>query len=126
MSPTTGRGVKRRRGRRGVDSDSDDAPAVDLTPREYALLRALMARPGRTFTRDELLAHLYPDGDTVVITVSNPLPEVPTPGGQRHALRNIGDRLRLSFGAAGSLVTSSDDERYYAVLTLPYAETADR
>ncbi len=40
---------------------------VDLTPREYALLEALMARPGRTFTRDELLAHLYPDGDTVVI-----------------------------------------------------------
>ncbi len=41
--------------------------SVALTPREYALLRALMAAPGRTFTRDELLAHLYPDGDTVVI-----------------------------------------------------------
>jgi DNA-binding response OmpR family regulator len=41
--------------------------SVDLTPREYALLRALMARPGRTFTRDELLTHLYPDGDAVVI-----------------------------------------------------------
>ncbi len=41
--------------------------AVDLTPHEYALLQALMARPGRTFTRDELLAHLYPEGDTVVI-----------------------------------------------------------
>lgn len=41
--------------------------AVDLTPHEYALLRALMASPGRTFTRDELLDHLYPDGDTVVI-----------------------------------------------------------
>ncbi|MDJ0723204.1 MAG: response regulator transcription factor [Desulfobacterales bacterium] len=41
--------------------------SVDLTPREYALLRALMAKPGRTFTRDELLTHLYPDGDAVVI-----------------------------------------------------------
>ncbi len=41
--------------------------SIALTPREYALLRALMARPGRTFTRDELLAHLYPDGDIVVV-----------------------------------------------------------
>jgi DNA-binding response OmpR family regulator len=42
--------------------------AVDLTPHEYALLKALMASPGRTFTRDELLQRLYPEGDTVVIT----------------------------------------------------------
>ncbi len=41
--------------------------AVDLTPHEYALLKALMASPGRIFTREELLHHLYPDGDTVVI-----------------------------------------------------------
>ncbi len=41
--------------------------AVDLTPHEYALLKALMARPGRIFTREELLHHLYPEGDTVVI-----------------------------------------------------------
>ena len=40
---------------------------VDLTPHEYALLAALMAAPGRTFTRDELLAHLYPRGEAVVI-----------------------------------------------------------
>lgn len=42
--------------------------AVDLTPHEYALLKALMATPGRIFTRDELLRHLYPHGDTIVIT----------------------------------------------------------
>ena len=42
--------------------------AVDLTPHEYALLKALMASPGRIFTREELLRHLYPDGETVVIT----------------------------------------------------------
>ncbi len=41
--------------------------AVDLTPHEYALLKALMATPGRIFTREELLHHLYPEGDTVVI-----------------------------------------------------------
>ncbi len=39
----------------------------ELTPHEYALLHALMSRPGRTYTRDELLACLYPAGDTVVI-----------------------------------------------------------
>lgn len=41
--------------------------AVELTPHEYALLEALATRPGRTFTRDELLARLYPAGDTVVV-----------------------------------------------------------
>jgi len=40
---------------------------VELTPHEYALLTALASRPGRTYTREELLARLYPDGDTVVI-----------------------------------------------------------
>ncbi len=40
---------------------------VELTPHEYALLETLAARPGRTFTRNELLARLYPDGGTVVI-----------------------------------------------------------
>ena len=40
---------------------------TDLTPREYALLEALIRSPGRTYTRDELLMRLYPDGDTVVV-----------------------------------------------------------
>jgi len=40
---------------------------VDLTPHEYALLAALMKAPGRTFTRDELLNHLYPKGEAMVI-----------------------------------------------------------
>jgi DNA-binding response OmpR family regulator len=40
---------------------------VELTPHEYALLEALMSAPGRTFSRDELLDRLYPDGDAVVI-----------------------------------------------------------
>lgn len=41
--------------------------SVELTPREYALLEALMSYPGRTFTRDELLDRLYPQGEAVVI-----------------------------------------------------------
>jgi DNA-binding response OmpR family regulator len=40
---------------------------VFLTPHEYNLLKAFMKRPGRTFTRDELLNRLYPQGDTTVI-----------------------------------------------------------
>jgi DNA-binding response OmpR family regulator len=40
---------------------------VDLTPHEYALLKALMSAPGRTYTRDELLDRLYPQGEAVVI-----------------------------------------------------------
>jgi DNA-binding response OmpR family regulator len=39
---------------------------VALTPTEYTLLQALMAAPGRVFSRQELLDHLYPGGDTVV------------------------------------------------------------
>lgn len=40
---------------------------VALTPHEYALLEALMSSPGRTYTRDELLARLYRRGEAVVI-----------------------------------------------------------
>jgi DNA-binding response OmpR family regulator len=40
---------------------------VSLTPHEYALLKALMSHPGRVFTRDELLNHIYPHGEAVVI-----------------------------------------------------------
>lgn len=39
---------------------------VSLTPSEYSLLLALMSRPGRVFSRQELLDRLYPDGDAVV------------------------------------------------------------
>lgn len=39
---------------------------VALTPTEYKLLQALMVAPGRVFTREELLQHLYPAGEAVV------------------------------------------------------------
>jgi DNA-binding response OmpR family regulator len=44
-----------------------DGRGVPLTAHEYNLLRALMTTPGKVFTRDELLTHLYPKGETVVI-----------------------------------------------------------
>jgi DNA-binding response OmpR family regulator len=39
---------------------------VALTLFEHSLLEALMAAPGRVFTREELLNRLYPSGETVV------------------------------------------------------------
>lgn len=40
---------------------------VALTPHEYAILKALMAAPGRIFTREELIGHIYPRAEAVVI-----------------------------------------------------------
>lgn len=40
---------------------------ITLTPHEYKLLQALMAAPGKVFTRDELVDHIYPQGEAVVI-----------------------------------------------------------
>jgi len=40
---------------------------VVLTSHEYKLLEALMATPGKVFTRDELVAYLYPRDEAVVI-----------------------------------------------------------
>ncbi len=40
---------------------------VLLTSHEFNLLEALMNSPGRVFTREELLAHLYPRHEAVVI-----------------------------------------------------------
>lgn len=39
---------------------------VDLTAAEYKILQALMATPGKVFTREELLGHIYRHGETVV------------------------------------------------------------
>lgn len=39
--------------------------AVLLTPSEYKLLHVLMSAAGRIFLREELLNHLYPNGETV-------------------------------------------------------------
>lgn len=41
--------------------------AIALTPHEFKLLQTLMASPGKLFTRDELLNHLYPRQEATVI-----------------------------------------------------------
>ena len=43
-----------------------DGRAVDLTAAEYKLLQALMAAPGRIFSREELLGQLYEQGEAVI------------------------------------------------------------
>jgi DNA-binding response OmpR family regulator len=43
----------------------NDRP-VSLTRFEYKLLSTLMASPGRVFSREELLACLYPSGEAVI------------------------------------------------------------
>ncbi|MDX2484547.1 MAG: response regulator [Pseudodonghicola sp.] len=42
-----------------------DGAQLDLTRREFALLQSLVARPGRVFSRDQLLSLAFPD-DTEV------------------------------------------------------------
>jgi DNA-binding response OmpR family regulator len=40
---------------------------ISLTPHEFNLLESLMSKPGKVFTRDELLSRLYPtEGVTVI------------------------------------------------------------
>jgi two-component system sensor histidine kinase AlgZ len=70
------------------------------------------------------------EGEQVVITVSNPLPaaanHVPRKEpGHGMALQNIRARLELAFGGRAGLITNRDEDRFFAVLTLPYVENSD-
>ena len=67
------------------------------------------------------------EGDQVVITIGNPLaPEGTDTSGHGMAIGNIRERLSLAFGSRASLLTSQDDEQFYAVLSLPYVEHSDQ
>ena len=43
-----------------------DEQPIDLTAVEYKLLQALMSAPGKAFSRDDLLSHIYKRGETVI------------------------------------------------------------
>ncbi len=43
-----------------------DGKTVELTAVEYKLLQALMSAPGKAFSRDDLLSHIYARGESVV------------------------------------------------------------
>jgi two-component system sensor histidine kinase AlgZ len=66
------------------------------------------------------------EGDQIVITIGNPLsPEGSDTSGHGMAIGNIRERLTLAFGSRASLLTSQDEEQFYAVLSLPYVEHSD-
>lgn len=89
---------------------------------ENAVAHGVQPRPeGGTVT-----VHGRREGERLVITIRNPLsPDGSTPG-HGMALNNIRSRLALTYGSAASLLTHEDDEHFYAVLTLPDAQAADR
>ncbi|MGD8385010.1 MAG: sensor histidine kinase [Lysobacterales bacterium] len=95
---------------------------------ENAVSHGLQPRPDG----GEIRVYGRSEKDNVVITISNPLAPRKTgsqkTGSQGHgmALVNIRERLRLAFGAQASLITHQDDERFFAVLSLPYVEYSDR
>lgn len=66
------------------------------------------------------------EGESLVITVTNPLAPAGSKPGQGMALGNIRSRLVLAYSSLASLLTHEDGARFYAVLTLPHAQTADR
>jgi two-component system sensor histidine kinase AlgZ len=63
-------------------------------------------------------------GDDLIISVKNPLP--PGAGkahqGNRVAVQNIRDRLKLAFGERGSMDVDQDDQQYRVTLRFPHQE----
>jgi len=81
---------------------------VGLTPSEYRLLTALISKPGRTYSRDELLQELYPNGARVVLKaidvhMANLRQKLePEPSRPRHlvTVRGFGYRFQSEQGSA--------------------------
>ena len=75
-----------------------DGRPVSLTPSEFCLLHTLMRSPGRVFTRGELIAGLYPRGESVVERVVDvhigklrqKIERNPTEPGFVHTVRGVG------------------------------------
>lgn len=65
------------------------------------------------------------EDQNVVITITNPLAGESARQGHGMALRNIRQRLELEFGGRASLITSQDDEYFYAVLSVPHVTNTD-
>lgn len=66
------------------------------------------------------------EGYQVVITIGNPVAsEATASAGNGMALRNIRERLALAFGSRASLLTNRDQERFYAVLSVPHVQHTD-
>ncbi|MDQ6794955.1 MAG: response regulator transcription factor [Chloroflexota bacterium] len=73
--------------------------AVQLSPREFALLECLLRHPGQTMTRDQLLDQAWPFGVVVTLNAVDAyvhyLRDKLGPGGARiETVRGVGYRLR--------------------------------
>ena len=73
--------------------------AVELSPREFALLECLLRHPGQTMTRDQLLDQAWPFGVAVTLNAVDAyihyLRDKLGPGGARvETVRGVGYRLR--------------------------------
>ena len=78
-----------------------DGVRIDLTPRECAVLDALMRDPGRVVRRDRILAHAWPDGADhrsnvleVVIKRLREKVDRPFGTGSIQTVRGVGYRLQ--------------------------------
>jgi DNA-binding response OmpR family regulator len=74
---------------------------IDVTPREFAVLEVLMRTPGRAFSKDELLEHVWGidyDGDGAVVDryISYVRSKLEDGGGERviQTVRGVGYALR--------------------------------
>ena len=73
---------------------------VDLTPKEFALLRYLMLHPGQVLTPERLLEHVWdeqadPFSNTVRVTVSNLRRKLDWPGAPQPIATVTGVGYRL-------------------------------
>lgn len=77
--------------------------ALELTPRESALLAALMAQPGRAVTRERLLALVFPQaetqGDGLEVLVHRVRKKLAATGTQITTLRGLGYLIQELAGA---------------------------
>jgi DNA-binding response OmpR family regulator len=77
-----------------------DGQALDLTPKEFALLRYFMSRPGEVLSQEELLEHVWdenadPFTQTVRVTVMNLRRKLGRGGGAQPIETVVGEGYRL-------------------------------
>jgi len=84
-----------------------DGSPLDLTPKEVAVLRYLMSRPGEVVSQEELLEHVWdeyadPFTQTVRVTVGTLRRKVSAAGGEGAIETVVGSGYRLVAGDDGS------------------------
>ena len=78
-----------------------DGLAVDLTPREFALLECLLRHPGQVMSRDQLLDQAWPYGVAVTLNAVDAYvhylrDKLGAAGGRIETVRGVGYRMAAS------------------------------